>query len=208
MNIHKLAFTIAEVLITLGIIGVVAAMTIPGLITNYQKQVTVEQLKKTYSEISQVIKRSEVDNGPVESWDFAPTTWDVAHTQTFFNTYLKPYMVDPIFCSTGHSNACSSAAVSSSGANYTLRNGSGFAIVLGSGRVHIVIDINGIQKPNAWGKDLFYFRMDPTNGLLPAYYIKGMTRAQVLDTCKPTMRDGCAALIMFDGWKIADDYPW
>ena len=74
MNIRKLALTLAEVLIVIGIIGVVAAMTIPTLITNYQKQTTVEQLKKTYSEISQIIRRSEVDNGPVESWDFAPTT--------------------------------------------------------------------------------------------------------------------------------------
>lgn len=34
------AFTLAEVLITLGIIGVVAALTIPGLITNFQKRET------------------------------------------------------------------------------------------------------------------------------------------------------------------------
>ena len=35
----KLAFTLAEVLITLGIIGVVAALTLPALISNYKKQV-------------------------------------------------------------------------------------------------------------------------------------------------------------------------
>ena len=38
MREHKKAFTLAEVLITLGVIGVVAAMTIPGMITNYQKK--------------------------------------------------------------------------------------------------------------------------------------------------------------------------
>ena len=43
----KAGFTLTEVLITLGIIGVVAAMTIPNLITNYQKRSTVIQLKKT-----------------------------------------------------------------------------------------------------------------------------------------------------------------
>lgn len=42
----KRAFTLAEVLITLGIIGVVAALTLPSVITNYQKKQTVEQLKK------------------------------------------------------------------------------------------------------------------------------------------------------------------
>lgn len=45
----KNAFTLAEVLITLGIIGVVAAMTLPTLIANYQKQVYVNQLKRTVS---------------------------------------------------------------------------------------------------------------------------------------------------------------
>ena len=42
-------FTLAEVLITLGIIGVVAALTIPGLIINYKKARTVTVLKETYS---------------------------------------------------------------------------------------------------------------------------------------------------------------
>ena len=42
----KFAFTLAEVLITLGIIGVVAAITLPTLIKNYQKHVYVTQLKK------------------------------------------------------------------------------------------------------------------------------------------------------------------
>ncbi len=48
----KVAFTLAEVLITLGIIGVVAALTLPSLIQNYQKQVYVNQLKKSYSTLS------------------------------------------------------------------------------------------------------------------------------------------------------------
>ena len=50
---YKKAFTLAEVLITLGIIGVVAAITIPGLITKYQKLATVVKLKKVYSQLNQ-----------------------------------------------------------------------------------------------------------------------------------------------------------
>ena len=42
----RIAFTLAEVLITLGIIGVVAALTIPTLIQKYEKQVYITQLKK------------------------------------------------------------------------------------------------------------------------------------------------------------------
>ena len=47
----KAAFTLAEVLITLGIIGIVAAMTIPTLVSNYQKKVLKTQFTKKYAEI-------------------------------------------------------------------------------------------------------------------------------------------------------------
>lgn len=50
------AFTLAEVLVTLGIIGVVAALSITTLVQNYKKQVLVNQLKKAMSEISQGLK--------------------------------------------------------------------------------------------------------------------------------------------------------
>ena len=45
-NKRKYAFTLAEVLITLGIIGVVAALTMPALIGHYKKVQTIAQLKK------------------------------------------------------------------------------------------------------------------------------------------------------------------
>ena len=54
---NKLAFTLAEVLVTLGIIGVVSAMTVPTLMQNYQRQSYVTQLHKTYNEISQALLR-------------------------------------------------------------------------------------------------------------------------------------------------------
>lgn len=57
------AFTLAEVLITLGIIGIVASMTIPQLIMNYQKNQYVTMLKKGYTEIQQVFKLYMADQG-------------------------------------------------------------------------------------------------------------------------------------------------
>ena len=53
----KKAFTLAEVLITLGVIGVVAAMTMPSLVANYQKKVWVNQLKKTVSVMNQAFQK-------------------------------------------------------------------------------------------------------------------------------------------------------
>lgn len=61
--IKKLAFTIAEVLITLSIIGIVAEMTIPTMIQNYQKQVYVTRLQKFYSEFQQGMRTYMAQKG-------------------------------------------------------------------------------------------------------------------------------------------------
>lgn len=53
----KKAFTLAEILITLGIIGVVAAITIPTLINNYQKNEYVTRLKKFYTTFNSALKQ-------------------------------------------------------------------------------------------------------------------------------------------------------
>lgn len=63
----KKAFTLAEVLITLGIIGVVAAMTIPTLIANMTSQRYRTQLKKTVSTLSQAARLNKAHYG----WDYA-----------------------------------------------------------------------------------------------------------------------------------------
>ncbi|MBP3924074.1 type II secretion system protein [bacterium] len=60
---RKIAFTLAEVLITLGIIGVVAAMTLPALIQNYRKTVYVNQLKKSVSILEQGFQMMLADDG-------------------------------------------------------------------------------------------------------------------------------------------------
>lgn len=60
------AFTLAEVLITLGIIGVVATLVIPPLVKNYQKMTYVTGLKKGYSEFQQGIKLYMADQGTTD----------------------------------------------------------------------------------------------------------------------------------------------
>lgn len=57
------AFTLAEVLITLGIIGIVAAMTMHALIGKYQEAALKSQFKKAYSLLSQSLRQMDVNNG-------------------------------------------------------------------------------------------------------------------------------------------------
>ena len=63
-------FTLAEVLITLGIIGVVAAMTMPALIANHQRNVTVTRLERTYNTFANALVRAQVDYGDPSNWDY------------------------------------------------------------------------------------------------------------------------------------------
>ena len=69
-NIRRVAFTLAEVLITLGIIGIVAAMTIPTLIANYQEKQTVSRLTKAYATISNAYQMARTEYGDLYAWGF------------------------------------------------------------------------------------------------------------------------------------------
>ena len=91
------AFTMAEVLITLGIIGIVAAMTLPAVMGKYQKKVTVEKLKKFYSVITNAARLSEYENGEMADWEFPKQGYD-ANMNTFFRRYYMPYLKDAKEC--------------------------------------------------------------------------------------------------------------
>lgn len=96
----KKAFTLAEVLITLGIIGVVAALTIPTLIANHKKQTVETKLAKFYSVMGQAIKLAEVDNGDKKYWHQFENNVPVdsegnpivgkSLVEIWVNTYLAP----------------------------------------------------------------------------------------------------------------------
>lgn len=99
----KYAFTLAEVLITLGIIGVVAALTLPTLIQKYNNGVVETRLKKFYSVYNQAVQMSLVDNNEnIENWGFynaqvwtdggtIPTDLGQLNDEKF-EKYLAPYL--------------------------------------------------------------------------------------------------------------------
>lgn len=94
----KNAFSVAEVLITLLIIGTVAALTIPNLIQSYKKSVVETRLAKFYSTINQAILMSEVENGSRMTWDLMENlnvTQVVSEGKTaqeWYKKYLAKYI--------------------------------------------------------------------------------------------------------------------
>lgn len=223
----------AEVLITLGIIGIVAAMTLPALIGNYQKKQAATQLKKVYTILQQATQRAEVDFESVEYWNFelAPTD--------FFNLYIKPYYkVIQDYSNTtfpaDYTIFCNSADAGTDCMGYgafrtapkmvivdgTILTFNGFSVDGKRAGVTIIADINGFKKPNRYGRDVFMFSIQIKGGVLP-YGVgklnrdgseKSFERNFLMDgddnrACK---KDGlyCAAVIMMDDWEIKSDYPW
>ncbi len=91
------AFTLAEVLITLAIIGVVAAMTIPTLVQRYQEKVTVTKLKKAYSMLNQAYQMAVIEHGTYDQWGMINAEYDeegnMTNLEEFKNTYANTWKI-------------------------------------------------------------------------------------------------------------------
>ena len=88
----RLGFTLAEVLITLGIIGVVAALTIPPLIQSHRKHVVETSLKKFYSEFNQAVLRVNEEYGYSSSSEWRSSNALGLTPLEWWNTYLGKYI--------------------------------------------------------------------------------------------------------------------
>ncbi len=90
----KFGFTLAEVLITLGIIGVVVAMTIPNLIATHQKKQTVVKLQKAISVMNQAYRLAYDDVGEVTAEEARALS-----AQNYFDKFWAPYIKVQSICS-------------------------------------------------------------------------------------------------------------
>lgn len=220
----KKGFTLAEVIITVGVIGVVAALTIPLLVANYQKMQTVVRLKKAYSEINQAIKLSEVKfDSALGLWDLtsSSTDWLAANTD-FLENYLgnsikfiktctpsrddcwkmpeKDLTSDKVFADR-YKQRFVSAVTASGYSIYCWVGGSST-----DGHTHIFIDIDGPNKgKQTLGKDIFRVLYSFKTNKFNIGLEDNETRDILLQKCRD--QDQCLRLIMYDGWKISPDYP-
>lgn len=90
------AFTLAETLITIGIIGIIAAMTLPIIVGKYQKQVTVNKLKKINTVLSQIVLQSGNENGAANNFLPIGQTVDAKTTENYFKNCWFPYLNSPM----------------------------------------------------------------------------------------------------------------
>ncbi len=217
----KFGFTLAEVLITLGIIGVVAAITMPTLIAHYQKQATVTKLKQAYSLLYNAVRMAEIDHGDVTEWDI-PIVSNYESEAAWVKKYITPYLksTEPEICESGR-DAC-----------IYLANGTeiGFWAADSNAMImHVFVTLSG-TKNKLGGKNNFVFLIGNKHN--DSYMYRNgknpdMIKVRPYDFCsypgvvscdmeeRTFWKTGCSAsdpvqcagLIMYDGWKIAPDYP-
>jgi competence protein ComGC len=213
-NLKKfVAFTLAEVLITLGIIGVVSAMTIPTLMSKYNKKVIETKLKEDYSIIQQVIKSNIANDTDI---DMTVKDGSPEMLKSFWETYFAPYMKYSQLCvekegcwqSSGSAKSLSGSIASSDrkgigigGSIITIRLNNGTNICMDawakadmatnfgidttdSAGISIYIDANGDNQPNRIGKDIYILTYTQEFGIVPAGYSK--TNAELENDCSTT----------------------
>lgn len=201
---RKLAFTLAEVLITLGIIGIVAAITISQLINNYKAKRLRTQFLKSYSTIQQAFKEMEADDVSTD-----PATYG---SFEYYKTFIN-YLQAPMDCGVGYNKAlpCVYRRDSSSkdykpyktydgktNASMILFDDGQIALQDGTlllfenyaprMRVFVSVDLNGYNnKPNRWGYDLFTFQL--VDNQLKAMGDTGTTYTDLSTYCNVNSQD-------------------
>ena len=178
---RRFGFTLAEVLITLGIIGVIAALTIPTLVQNANERAIVVAVKKVYSILASAYTLAAQENGTPEQWGITGANNESGEIMI---NKIKPYMNVSKDCSVTGTHGCFADGLiykQLDGADWILVNNAGKSILLtdgtgvyavalancdwplGSGAFlqavcgDIVVDVNGFKSPNTLGKDVFLF---------------------------------------------------
>jgi len=223
----KYAFTLAEVLITLAIIGVIAAITIPSIVANHQKRTLETQFAKAYRTISQAVNLAIAEHGDISTWDWGEGLTEAQKT-AIVEKYLLPYLNVMKFCPASTPQGCAPDEMYKllSGANWTNLNtrkhpkallADGSIIEFNFGNACITnagwclatqIDINGAKKPNAVGRDVFQFNFYSQTG---EFFPSGIYRDDTYDKDTNTyvrrtaeeLRDECNSEVKVGGWSCA-----
>ena len=213
---RKAAFTLAEVLVTLGIIGVVSAMTVPSLMQNYQRQSYVTQLHKVYNELYQVFVRYQNDRNALNLFEAGLNS--TTAVQNMLTSYTKVIATcdsaaEPCFASSykyQSGTAVADGSYTVDAKAYVLASGAAIRPVYSATTTKLanfMVDINGPKGPNIVGRDLFFLYLykngliddgtDATTDNAP------LTKEQrtALGNCTSSIT-GCFGKLLNDNWEM------
>lgn len=195
-----LAFTLAEVLLTMTIIGVLAALTIPTLYYQRVKKEYTTKLKNFYSKMENAILDMEVDFGSFR---------DMKQPDNGYMWYMK--YIDPYV---GHQFVKENKTV-------YYKDGSSLGTFFKGGCLDVDYDVNADRPPNKQGYDkhrfLFCFTDDNRRSwfgnadIFFGTYGSGISgsnisRNSMINSCKANTAY-CTRLLQNDQWEFKSDYP-
>ena len=220
-------FTLAEVLVTLGIIGVVSAMTIPTLMQNHQRKVYVTQLHKVYNELQQTFIQYMTDRNAINLKEAGITS--VAALNAMTTQYFRivesctdASTVEPCFENPNNYrklDGASAAAFDNTGSgSFVLASGAVIRPWLSGSEdnafIVYVVDINGRKGPNIFGRDFFDMcvdvngRIDTCSDKAEVYPLSQERREELFEkycsidsTGNGDIR-GCLGKILNDNWVM------
>lgn len=208
----KQAFTLAEVLVTLGIIGVIAAFTLPSVITSTREKTATAQLKKTYSALQQAFLSAQDKYGEIANWGISMEE-DGGGEQVLLN-YFSPFMQKVKTCKNGYGCFPNVTYKNIDGTNYVNWNilSGRSAMILSDGTMvmfnasaakdyskygQIYVDVNGEKPPNQVGVDFFYFYLFD-NAIVPAGAPRYYGDEFFMEKCVKNAGFGCAAWVIYN----------
>lgn len=211
----KFAFTLAEVMVTMSIVGVVAAMTIPTLHYQRMKKEYSAKLKNFYSRMNNAILDMQMDKGSFSDMKLNRTDENDKNQTKGYEWYMTN--IDPYY---GHEY------VDAAHKTVYYKDGSKLIIHGKWGCLDVDYDVNGDKGPDQVGFDryrfLYCFENRATyfgrDDIFFGTYGSGLnsattTRAQMVAKCgtKNENEDGrlwCTRLLENDQWEFKKDYPW
>lgn len=213
MKSNKNAFTLGEVLITLSIIGVVAAITMPSLLNSWQNKAYATSISKFYNLYNTSIENMFKDDMAMTLPESRTAKLAPTDPNSFWQKYFKVMTkcdqnYDECFSTQGYSTA-NGKVLAKKVSTYLNNDTSKYAFVLVNGTViasgpiaennTILIDTNGKKGPNKLGKDFFIMKIDKNGDI-------GADTDNAKDcTGKSDITDfdsGCFTKIRQDGWVI------
>ena len=211
--LKKCAFTLAEVLITLGIIGVVAAITIPGLITKYHKHVVETKLQRFDSIMNQAVRMAIAENGEIIYEPPANEATNAEYLKEWFNDNLMKYLKANY----------EGEVIAKKYYKVSFLDGTGFVSYIPNdgGTIYFFFcsDVRDkschVESFDGQHTFLFDYAKDKEAVLPHGYTINDVEKLKYLDNgttgcyvkTNPN-RHLCTQLIKLNGWKIPSDYPW
>jgi len=207
------------VLITLAIIGIIAAITIPSIVANHQKRTLETQFAKAYRTLQQAVNLAVAEHGDIISWDWEGLPGDIQKRDEFTKKYFVPYLNVGKFCPTDKSvKGCfldkNYTFIDGGASNYNYERYNHPSVLLADGisitfsfedstdrDIVFVTDINGHKKPHTFGRDLFAIVIKKeANKIMP----HGNNRAKNKNfDCRKADRGWyCAAQVVSDGFKM------